>query len=214
MRTRILVVAAAFAVGFVACGDDGPQSPVNPSGTGHAEVALDCRRCGGGARDDDAVHGHRAILGRNDPRSDGQRVLVVVSKRAAAPRRGRTVPGVRGRRRTRSGQHARQVGVLSRDRRYARYVRLLRERFGTRAAGVENVVVEVTSGTGTGLITKSTFNGRYALFGVAGVVGLRASAPGYTTRNFRSRRTATAFATWTSARSASRSTSREIGRLS
>ena len=47
---------------------------------------------------------------------------------------------------------------------------------------VENVVVEVTSGTGTGLTTKSTFNGRYALFGVNGVVGLRASAPGYTTQ--------------------------------
>jgi hypothetical protein len=47
---------------------------------------------------------------------------------------------------------------------------------------VENVVIEVTSGTGTGLSTKSTFNGRYALFGVNGVVGLRASAPGYTTQ--------------------------------
>jgi Bacterial Ig-like domain (group 2) len=49
---------------------------------------------------------------------------------------------------------------------------------------VENVVVQVVSGTGAGQSTKSIFNGTYALFGVAGDVQLRASAPGYVTQDF------------------------------
>ena len=50
------------------------------------------------------------------------------------------------------------------------------------SGGVENVRVEVISGTGTGLSSTSGFNGGYALHGVAGDVRLRASAPGYTTQ--------------------------------
>jgi hypothetical protein len=47
---------------------------------------------------------------------------------------------------------------------------------------LENILVEVISGTGTGLKTKSDSGGRYALYGVAGSVQLRASAPGYDTQ--------------------------------
>ena len=47
---------------------------------------------------------------------------------------------------------------------------------------LENILVEVISGTGTGLKTKSDPGGRYALYGVAGSVQLRASAPGYDTQ--------------------------------
>jgi hypothetical protein len=47
---------------------------------------------------------------------------------------------------------------------------------------LENILVEVISGTGAGLKTKSDPGGRYALYGVAGSVQLRASAPGYDTQ--------------------------------
>jgi Carboxypeptidase regulatory-like domain len=50
------------------------------------------------------------------------------------------------------------------------------------SGGVENVLVEVISGTGTGLSTRSGFNGTYALHGVAGPIVLQASAAGYTTQ--------------------------------
>jgi carboxypeptidase-like protein/Big-like domain-containing protein len=46
----------------------------------------------------------------------------------------------------------------------------------------ENILVEVISGTGAGLKTKSDSGGRYALYGVAGSVQLRVSAPGYDTQ--------------------------------
>ncbi len=52
------------------------------------------------------------------------------------------------------------------------------------SGAVDNVLVEVVSGTGQGASAKSLFNGAYAVFGVAGVVQLRASAPGYTTQEF------------------------------
>jgi hypothetical protein len=52
------------------------------------------------------------------------------------------------------------------------------------AGTVGGVDVQVTSGTGTGQSTKSeVFSGRYAVYGVAGVVGLRVSAPGYATQD-------------------------------
>jgi hypothetical protein len=50
------------------------------------------------------------------------------------------------------------------------------------SGGLENVLVEVISGTGVGLKTKSVSGGRYALYGVAGSVQLRISAPGYDTQ--------------------------------
>ena len=49
--------------------------------------------------------------------------------------------------------------------------------------GVEDVTVQVVSGIGAGLSAKTTFGGRYALYGVGGVVELRASAPGYQPRD-------------------------------
>lgn len=50
---------------------------------------------------------------------------------------------------------------------------------------VENVLVEVISGTGAGSSARTAdFIGRYALFGVAGPIQLRASADGYTTQEF------------------------------
>ncbi|HYN10422.1 MAG TPA: hypothetical protein VES67_23745 [Vicinamibacterales bacterium] len=52
------------------------------------------------------------------------------------------------------------------------------------SGGLENVLVQVVSGTGAGQSAKSVFNGVYALYGVAGEVQLRASAPGYTTQDF------------------------------
>ncbi|HYN10423.1 MAG TPA: Ig-like domain-containing protein [Vicinamibacterales bacterium] len=52
------------------------------------------------------------------------------------------------------------------------------------SGGLTSVVVEVVSGTGAGQSTKSFQGGSYALFGVAGQVQLRASAPGYTTQEF------------------------------
>jgi Bacterial Ig-like domain (group 2) len=47
------------------------------------------------------------------------------------------------------------------------------------SGGLENILVEVISGTGTGLKTSSASGGAYALYGVAGSVQLRVSAPGY-----------------------------------
>lgn len=47
---------------------------------------------------------------------------------------------------------------------------------------LENILVEVVSGTGTGLKTKTDSGGRYALYGVAGSIQLRASGPGYDTQ--------------------------------
>jgi hypothetical protein len=44
---------------------------------------------------------------------------------------------------------------------------------------LENILVEALSGTGAGLKTTSDSSGRYALYGVAGSVQLRISAPGY-----------------------------------
>jgi hypothetical protein len=50
------------------------------------------------------------------------------------------------------------------------------------SGSLENILVEVVSGTGTGLKTKTDSGGRYALYGVAGSIQLRASAPGYDTQ--------------------------------
>jgi hypothetical protein len=52
------------------------------------------------------------------------------------------------------------------------------------AGNVGGVDIQVVSGTGAGQSAKSQeFSGRYAVYGVAGVVGLRVSAPGYATQD-------------------------------
>jgi hypothetical protein len=51
------------------------------------------------------------------------------------------------------------------------------------AGGVGGVDVQVASGTGAGQRTTSASNGTYALYGLAGPVGLRVSAPGYATQD-------------------------------
>jgi hypothetical protein len=50
--------------------------------------------------------------------------------------------------------------------------------------GVEAVTVQVVSGTGTGLSARTSSGGTYRLYGVSGVVQLRASAAGYHSRDF------------------------------
>jgi hypothetical protein len=52
------------------------------------------------------------------------------------------------------------------------------------SGGLPDVTVAVTSGTGAGQSARTSFNGGYALYGVAGDVQLRASAPGYVTQDF------------------------------
>jgi hypothetical protein len=51
------------------------------------------------------------------------------------------------------------------------------------AGGVGGADVQVSSGTGAGQKTTSASNGAYALYGLAGPVGLRVSAPGYATQD-------------------------------
>jgi hypothetical protein len=51
------------------------------------------------------------------------------------------------------------------------------------SGGVPGVTVEVVSGTGAGQSARTLFNGAYTLFGVAGNVELRVSAPGYVTQD-------------------------------
>src|SRR5262245_9873123 len=51
------------------------------------------------------------------------------------------------------------------------------------AGGVGGADVQVSSGTGAGQKATSASNGTYALYGVAGPVGLRVSAPGYATQD-------------------------------
>jgi hypothetical protein len=50
--------------------------------------------------------------------------------------------------------------------------------------GVEDVTVQVVSGTGTGLSARTQYGGGYRLYGVSGAVQLRASSPGYFSRDF------------------------------
>ena len=181
MRTRILVVAAAFAVGFVACGDDGPESPVTPSPAtltslsiaGPAEVAP-------GTTNQYTATGHY---------SDGTtRDLTTGASWSSFPTAQlRHVGGGRfeasevgdSRINVNSGGRFGSTTVLVIPPGTFKLSGTIRDASGP----VENVVVEVISGTGTGLTTKSTFNGTYALFGVNGDVGLRVSAPGYTTQD-------------------------------
>lgn len=49
---------------------------------------------------------------------------------------------------------------------------------------VDAVDVEIVSGAASSLKTKSRYDGRYTLYGVAGDVRVRASAPGYATEEF------------------------------
>jgi len=49
---------------------------------------------------------------------------------------------------------------------------------------VDSVDVEIVSGNASSLKTKSRYDGRYTLYGVAGGVRVRASAPGYATEEF------------------------------
>lgn len=180
MRARILVVASAFAVGFVACGDDGPQSPNGPSPgsgpltslsiAGPAEVAP-------GTTTQYTATGHY---------SDGTTRDMTTSVSWSSFTALRHVGGGRfqafeigdGRVNANLAGRLASMAVIVITPGTFRLSGTIRDASGT----VENVVIEVRSGTGTGLSTKSTFNGRYALFGVAGVVGLRTSAPGYTTQ--------------------------------
>ena len=180
MRTRILVVAAAFAVGFVACGgDDGPRSPVNPSPATLRSVSI--------AGPAEVAPGTTNQYTATGQYSDGTTRDLTTSaswNSFTAPLRhvggGRFQAFEAGDGRVNANVPGRSASfpVIVITPGTFKLSGTIRDASGT----VENVVIEVTSGTGTGLSTKSTFNGRYALFGVAGVVGLRASAPGYTTQ--------------------------------
>jgi hypothetical protein len=180
MRTRILVVAAAFAVGFVACGgDDGPQSPVNPSPATLRSLSI--------AGPAELAPGTTAQYTATGLYSDGTARDLTTSaswNSFTAPLRhvggGRFQAFEAGDGRVNANVPGRSASfpVIVVTPGTFKLSGTIRDASGT----VENVVIEVTSGTGAGLSTKSTFNGRYALFGIAGVVGLRASAPGYTTQ--------------------------------
>jgi hypothetical protein len=180
MRTRILVVAAAFAVGFVACGDDAPQSPVNPS-SGPAFLAS--LTIAGPAEVAPGTTTQYTATGRY---SDGTTRDLTTSASWSSFTALRHVGGGRfqafeiGDARVEAHMTGRSASfpVIIVTPGTFKLSGTIRDASGT----VENVVIQVTSGTGTGLSTNSTFSGRYALFGVAGVVGLRASAPGYTTQ--------------------------------
>jgi len=180
MRMRILVVAAAFAVGFVACGgDDGPRSPVNPSPATLRSVSI--------AGPAEVAPGTTNQYTATGQYSDGTTRDLTTSaswNSFSAPLRhvggGRFLAFEVGDGRVNVNVPGRSASfpVIVITPGTFKLSGTIRDASGT----VENVVIEVTSGTGTGLSTKSTFNGRYALFGVTGGVGLRASAPGYTTQ--------------------------------
>ncbi len=186
MRTRILVVAAAFAVGFVACGDDGPESPVNPSPGPATLTSLSITGPTELAPGTTAQYTAIGLYSDGDARDLTSSVSWVSS---TAPLR--HVGGGRfqafeigdGRVTARMTGRFASLPVIVVTPGTFKLSGTIRDASGT----VENVVIEVTSGTGTGLNTKSTFNGGYALFGVNGVVGLRASAPGYTTQELQVR---------------------------
>lgn len=177
MRTRILLVAAAFAVGFVACGD----SPVNPSpGTatlrslsiaGPTELAP-------GATAQYTASGHYSDGTTRDLTTSVSWSSFTAPLRHVGGGRFQAFEMGDGRVNVSMTRISASFAVIVTTPGTFKLSGTIRDASGT----VENVEIQVTSGTGTGLSTKSAFNGRYALFGVAGVVGLRASAPGYTTR--------------------------------
>ena len=179
MRTRILVVAAAFAVGFVACGDDGPESPVNPSPAtlrsvsiaGPAEVAP-------GTTNQYTATGHYSDGTTRDLTTSASWNSFTAPLRHVGGGRFQAFEIGDGRVNANVPGRSASFAVIVITPGTFKLSGTIRDTSGT----VENVVVEVTSGTGTGLSTKSTRNGTYALFGVGGAVGLRASAPGYTTQ--------------------------------
>lgn len=184
MRIQLLAVTVAVSIaGFVACGDS-PKPPVSPSPppspqptsisiTGPAEVAPDgTAQFTAIATYPDSTTGNvTADAAWTTSAPAFLRSLGSGRYAGVAAGEGRANVSYRGR------SSSKSVFVLPTGT--FKLTGLIRDVAG----GVGDVDVQVMSGTGAGLSTKTMSSGRYSLYGVAGVVGLRLSAPGYTTQD-------------------------------
>jgi hypothetical protein len=184
MRIQLLVVTAAVSIaGLVACGDS-PEPPVSPSPppgplptsisiTGPAEVAPGATaQFTAIATYADGTTGDVTASSSWTSQNTGfLRSLGSGRYEGVAVGDGRATVNFRGR------SSSKPVIVVPAGT--FKLSGLIRDVAG----GVGGVDVQVVSGTSAGLSTKSTSSGAYAFFGVAGAVGLRVSAPGYTTQD-------------------------------
>jgi hypothetical protein len=184
MRVQLHVVfAAALTAGLVACGDDSPRPPAGPSSPA-VLVAV-------------TLAGPAEIA----PGSTGQFTLTAIySDNSTSDVSSSALWNAQGTGALRSVGSGRFEGVAAGEGRVQ--VNFM-GRVATKpvlvlpagtfklsgviqdvAGNVGGVDVQVMSGTGAGQSAKSQeFSGRYAVYGVAGVVGLRVSAPGYATQD-------------------------------
>ena len=181
MRPRLLVVTMVLAAGFTACGDDPPSSPSGPSRIlkaisiqGPPEVApgsttqfTAMATYTDGSTSDVTSTAGWSTQGTSNLRSVGRGLFEAVTVgegRVGANAGGRST--------------SRPVLVLLPG------TYKLSGTVTDASGSVDGVDVEVLSGTGAGQRARSRFDGSYTLYGVAGQVQLRASAPGYVTQDF------------------------------
>jgi hypothetical protein len=184
MRVQLLVVvAAALTAGLVACGDgDSPRPPAGPSPpavvvgtslTGPAEIAP----------------GSTAQFNLTATYSDGSTSDVTSTASWTAQGLGVLRSVGSGRYESIAAGETRIQASFT-GRLATKLVLVLPAgtfklsgSISDVAGGVGGVDVQVVSGTGAGQRGNSTSNGTYALYGLAGQVGLRVSAPGYATQD-------------------------------